>query len=116
VRTSFRPLTGARNRPPQSGSTAKPEVPAQIRVLDPTLVIESRNGSDTPDDAPREPVVALDTELRRVRPESHNYRWNSSIHQLTESAARLVLTVGNGCERHSWSLRSCNADSERSYE
>jgi len=72
--TTIRPLTEARNRLPQIESTPKPEVPAEIRVLDPILVIESRNGYDIPDDAPREPVLALDTELRRIRTESHNYR------------------------------------------
>ena len=76
MRRDDRPLdfTMNRNRPRRIESTPKPEVPAEIRALDPILVIESRGGSDSPDDAPHEPVLALETELRRIRPESHNYR------------------------------------------
>ncbi len=68
--TSIQPLTEARSRLPRIESTPKPEVPTEIRVLDPILVIEPPGSSGLP----REPVVALDTELRRIRPESHNYR------------------------------------------
>ncbi len=72
--TSICPLTEARNRLPQIDSTPAPEVPAEIRVLDPILLIESRGSHDIRDDDRREPVLALETELRRIRPESHNYR------------------------------------------
>jgi error-prone DNA polymerase len=71
---TIRPLTGLRDRLPQMDRTPEPPVPSEIRALDPILIIESRSGNDTPDDAPRDPIVALDTELRRIRPESHNYR------------------------------------------
>ena len=84
MRRDDRPLgfTMNRNRLPQIESGTSGFGVDSIRVLDPILVIESHNGYDIPDnilanitdDAPREPVVALDTELRRIRPESHNYR------------------------------------------
>ena len=57
---TVQPLTEARNRLPQVDTIPSPPVPSEVRLLDPVLITDS--------------PAELETQLGRIRPESHNYR------------------------------------------